>query len=118
MPFRTADLRRFTCHSSHRPKPRQGGITVERHCLASLSGKVAEWALKGRKNRACGSKKILQFVRKNRNAVRSFLGEIRGYAKTSLIGLASGSAMRIGRPTFDVFCRIGSIPSARQLVAN
>ena len=31
--------------------------------------------------------------------------------RISLIGLAAGSAMRIGRPTFDIFCVIGSTPT-------
>src|SRR5262245_2892000 len=40
------------------------------------------------------------------------------YAMISLIGFADGSAMRIGRPTFEVFWVIGSTPSARQAVAR
>src|SRR5262249_47714298 len=37
---------------------------------------------------------------------------------TSLIGLAVLSTMRIGRPTLDWFCFVGSMPSARQTVAR
>ncbi len=34
-----------------------------------------------------------------------------------MIGLADGAATRIGRPTFDMFCFIGSIPAAVAKVA-
>src|SRR5450755_3496285 len=40
------------------------------------------------------------------------------HATISLIGLADLSTMRMGRPTFDSFCFIGSTPSARQTVAR
>src|SRR5262249_38806426 len=40
------------------------------------------------------------------------------HASTSLISLEPGSTSRIGRPTFDWFCFIGSRPRARQTVAR
>src|SRR5262249_27809033 len=39
------------------------------------------------------------------------------HARASLIGVADGSARRIGRSTFDWFCFFGSSPSARHPVA-
>ena len=40
------------------------------------------------------------------------------HAGTSLIGLAVLSTMRMGRPTLDWFCLVGSMPRARQTVAR
>src|SRR5262249_21541046 len=40
------------------------------------------------------------------------------HASTSWIGLAPGSVMRIGRPTLDRFCLVGSMPRAVLIVAS
>src|SRR5262249_22449215 len=40
------------------------------------------------------------------------------HASTSLIGFEPGSVMRMGRPTLDGFCLVGSMPSAVATVAR
>src|SRR6185437_1004665 len=44
--------------------------------------------------------------------------EGRLHASASLMGLAILSAMRMGRPTLELFCFSGSMPRARQTVAR
>ena len=54
--------------------------------------------------------------RKNRQPSR---GSRRGlHARASLIGFAFGSMMRIGRPTLETFCLVGSMPRPPQIVAR